>query len=150
MSNHEESSEASEVKNKYLHALIERIVERDPDIDKKDIYKKLVKKCNFYFNECESMKEDPLWQKIVEKADEYAGEHEDTGCSGKASFECALREHKPLLMEMIENVLNEEEGEDEEDGEDEDESMDDADTVENNIPQYDIPQYKNILDRRCV
>ena len=137
-SSNSDSSEASEVKNKYLHALIERIVERNPDLNKKYIYKKLIKMCNFYYNECESMKEDPLWLKIVEKAEEYVGEHEDTGCSEKASFECALREHKPLIMEMIENVLNEE-------GEDEDESMDDADSVEDNIPHY-----KNILDRRGV
>lgn len=137
VSEHEEEEE--EVKNKYIHSLIERIVEKYPELDKKCIYKLLIKKSRFYYNECESMKDDPLWEKIINEAEAYKVENEDIGCSDTASFECAFREHKPLIMEMIENVINDDDSM-------ENDHDDDGDDMEDEDGKNEVEDNNSIMD----
>lgn len=118
-----------EVKNQYIDRLIKRIHANNPDSDEKTIYKLLVKKSKFYYDECVAMKEDPLWEKITERAENYKEEGEDIGISESASFMCAFRAYKPLIMEMISNIINPNENESMETENEDDDQQDESGEV---------------------
>lgn len=128
MSDDNNSEEQSEVKNNFFHLLIERLMERYTNLDKKCIYKLLIKKCKFYYHQSVAMQNDPLWEKLVNEAENYKADQEETGVSESASFEYAMKQHKPIIMEMISEFINEEE---EEMSEEEMSEDDDDETIVN-------------------
>lgn len=122
MSEKEEvETETEENEQDYFDILISRITEKYPDLNSKCIYKMLVKKAKFYYNECAEMKEDKLWETISEKADSYKELNEDINPSDEAAFEYAMKKHKAVIIEKIKNNIEYESEEDSEDDNEEEE-----------------------------
>ena len=113
----------------YFETLIERVAENYPDFSVKCMYKILVKKCKFYYEECAQMKEDKLWETIVNEAEDYESTNEDFEPSAGASFEHAMKTHKPVIIELIKKVIKEES--EEEEDEDDDDQGEEGDSSEN-------------------
>ena len=113
------NSETNEYNNNYIRSLIGRIIDKHPNIDAKCIYKLLLNRCKFYYSQFQEMNDDSLWQNIAMDAVTYKDENEQAGISDSASFEYGMRNHKPVLMELIKEILNDDEEEEEEEMENE-------------------------------
>ena len=53
------------------------------------------------------MNDDSLWQNITMDAETYKNENEQAGIRDSASFEYGMRNHKPVLMELIKEMESE-------------------------------------------
>ena len=67
------SEEEQNGKDVYIRSLVQKIYDNisvNEEIDLTMIYKTLIKKVKFYYNEFKMMEEDELWAKIVQKTED--------------------------------------------------------------------------------
>lgn len=143
-SNSDVSDTESEGKGDFFTIQIKQILERYPDIDKKCIFKLLVKKCKHYYDQSVAMQNDPLWEKVVIEAESYKDEQDEVNVSESASFEHGMKHFKPIIMEMISDLMNEEKEEETSQDVDDDDDDDDENSVHANANNEAINNQKGI------
>ena len=121
----ESESEEEEEYNPYFQDLIKKVVDLNPEYTRKRVYKTLLKKAKHYYSQCSQMKQDKLWEKIEEDLDLNEDDNKDAGASAGACFEIAIKKYKPIVMDMIKDVIDQKESEEDEE-EDDDVSIDDV------------------------
>lgn len=145
MSNKSDSDDTSEVQNVFFKTMIDELLEKYPDLDKKCIFKLLVKKIKYYYIRKIMMEDDNLWDKVVNEANTYKDDVNDTGASDSAAIEYAVKEFKPIIMEMISDSINEEEDIEEEE---EEEDVNESAVINNQSGEgcsYSGRRYRNLF-----
>ena len=118
-SNTSESETEADKKNEFIRWLLQRIEERNDDkLTEKQYYTKLSDKIKFYANVNEMMEKDPIFQDLESKAQNYVDENSELTISTEAAMGHALKQHKSLLLEEINEFLNNDSNEERDDGDD--------------------------------
>jgi len=133
-SSHDSSSDTSmeEKTPDFIDNLLENIQSKYEicDMDRKEIYQKLCNRIKFHLVSKEEVEADSVMSELSSDASDYKETHKDLKISDSAAIDHAIKEHKSLLMEKIDDLF---EDENSTDYESEDSQVDNEENTEENV-----------------
>ena len=104
------SSDTTLVKPDFIDNLLQNIQSKyeNCDMDRKEMYQKLCKRIKFHLVSKEEVEADSVMSGLSSDAADYKETHKDLKISDSAAIDHAIKEHKSLLMEKMNDHLEDE------------------------------------------